>query len=141
MCDAVTLSDGRECRTPADLRAAGFVVEDYDLLADVPDTSCLCAVDVEAILNRASQSENDWGWTPEEGYFCTAPATDFNAPNRSYADVWVRDHPAPLIARLMTHRGEGLCPDEVEGWETRDPHCKACALIDQIATELARPGL
>lgn len=141
MCDAVVLSDGRHCHTIADLRAAGFVVEDYDLITDNRgEDAGLCSVDVEAVLNRACESEDEWGWTAEDGYWCAAPASDTNATNPEYAAVWLAEPPAPLVARLSTHRWDGLCPDEVEGWEVRDPHCKACSLIDRIAAELARPG-
>lgn len=43
----------------------------------------------------------------------------------------------PLAKRLHMHEYNGLCPDSVEGWETRDPACQACQLLDQLTAVIA----
>jgi hypothetical protein len=33
---------------------------------------------------------------------------------------------------VLKHRyADGLCPDEIEGWDTRDPLCWACKCLDR----------
>jgi hypothetical protein len=71
MCDTVYLSaSARECRTPADLRDAGFDVRRDDV--DTPVIgwagSCFCVVDVEAILDRANA---DYTYDIERGWIVT----------------------------------------------------------------------
>ena len=40
------------------------------------------------------------------------------------------------IAKRLTHTYMGDCPDEVNGWESRDPECPACrALIEQSLSD------
>lgn len=34
-----------------------------------------------------------------------------------------------MINNGLQHIYEGLCPDEVEGWATRDPECKLCQVL------------
>ena len=40
----------------------------------------------------------------------------------------------PITARdLLDHRySYGLCPDEVQGWDSRDPLCWACKTLDRV---------
>lgn len=67
---------------------------------------------------------------PCDGNPCRCPAA-----NPRYFTVW--DNPdAPLIERLDAHRGDGLCPSDVDGWDSRDPFCRACDLIDSLASAL-----
>lgn len=33
---------------------------------------------------------------------------------------------------LYSHRGQGQCPDALEGWATRDPECDACKTLDEL---------
>jgi hypothetical protein len=40
---------------------------------------------------------------------------------------------AAFARRLMLHMYNGLCPDSIEGWETRDPECPACTALDELA--------
>jgi len=39
----------------------------------------------------------------------------------------------PVSARdLLDHRYVGRCPDEVQGWDSRDPLCWACKTLDRV---------
>lgn len=47
-----------------------------------------------------------------------------------------------LIAELIAvatgeieHAGNGLCPDRIEGFDSRDPDCPACKILIEAATE------
>ncbi|HET7736740.1 MAG TPA: hypothetical protein VFK52_12240, partial [Nocardioidaceae bacterium] len=37
-----------------------------------------------------------------------------------------------MLARMMAHAYNGRCPDDIEGWASRDRHCAACDLTDQV---------
>ena len=42
------------------------------------------------------------------------------------------------IAKRLTHTYMGDCPDEVNGWESRDPECPACrALVEVVPDDRA----
>ena len=42
------------------------------------------------------------------------------------------------IAKRLTHMYMGDCPDEVNGWESRDPECPACrALVEVVPDDRA----
>lgn len=33
---------------------------------------------------------------------------------------------------LLDHIFEGRCPDEIDGWDSRDPACAACWRLDEL---------
>ena len=35
----------------------------------------------------------------------------------------------------IDHTGDGLCPDRIEGFDSRDPDCPACKILIEAATE------
>ena len=35
----------------------------------------------------------------------------------------------------IEHAGNGLCPDPIEGFDSRDPDCPACKILIEAATE------
>ena len=48
---------------------------------------------------------------------------------------------AEFAARINLHDYNGLCPDTVEGWGSRDSECSACQMMDdlqRLAARLAR---
>ena len=38
----------------------------------------------------------------------------------------------------IKHAGNGLCPDPIEGFDSRDPDCPACKILIEAAAELER---
>lgn len=40
---------------------------------------------------------------------------------------------------LITHRNDGLCPDQGNGWTCNDPDCEACQIVTEADRELAMP--
>ena len=38
---------------------------------------------------------------------------------------------------LANHHCEGLCPDQIEGADSRDPNCFACQVLDEVAALLS----
>lgn len=39
------------------------------------------------------------------------------------------------IAKRLTHTYMGDCPDEVNGWESRDPECPACRALEEMVPD------
>lgn len=60
----------------------------------------------------------------------SCPICQTNSPN--YCRVWFGPGTPLLSEKLVVHRYDGLCPDEVEGWDARDPLCETCQLLDRL---------
>ena len=44
------------------------------------------------------------------------------------------------IAKRLTHTYMGDCPDDVNGWESRDPECPACRALEEMVPDDRRGG-
>lgn len=52
---------------------------------------------------------------------------------RLEVEAWLRQaSPAQLAEALGTHLRTGLCPDEIEGWDSRDLDCWSCWTLDVL---------
>ena len=91
---------------PADDEMAGQINAAGDVLAILDESP----TDVETALAGAGDVEKI------EPDFATSP-TERETP---------ADEP---IAKRLTHTYMGDCPDDVNGWESRDPECPACRAL------------
>ena len=57
---------------------------------------------------------------------------------RKASDMDIKKLIAELIAVAtgeIDHTGDGLCPDRIEGFDSRDPDCPACKILIEAAAE------
>lgn len=80
----------------------------------------------EAEAGRAPESRYAWAGN---GYEIAARVRALASPSRSPETT-----PAEAEARAR-HLYQGACPDEVNGWASRDPACPACRWLDRAAPE------
>lgn len=121
--------------------------ESYEALARAVRDAILdeSPTDVATALTGASDMERigpDFATSPTAAHSSSVSITSpevMTSDAVSGESPTERETPADEpIAKRLTHTYMGDCPDDVNGWESRDPECPACrALVEMVPDDRA----